>query len=256
MKSKLKQLKEYFLLCDSLSWGVVAAFLVQRETDCSIRKMIQIFKDKNPKWSEIKVAMTDKDMTERNVIKSEMPQVSLQICLFHVLRTFGREITGEKMGISSGEKSTILRQIQDIAYARNEATYLEKYQELCDITNDKQKVRQYYDSNWHSIREEWVEGLKSKQMNLGTRTNNRVESFFSNLKRSVSHRGTLQEFIERFMGVLKICRNERSHRLLSALTKVPTTQIPQEEQPLSYPLLSVNMVYTLLKTLLSCKRDE
>ena len=43
-------------------------------------------------------------MTERNVIISEMPHICLQICLFHVLRTFGREITPDKMGISSGEK--------------------------------------------------------------------------------------------------------------------------------------------------------
>ena len=48
--------------------------------------------------------MTDKDMTERVMIKLEIPQASLQICLFHVLRTFGREITINKMGITSGEK--------------------------------------------------------------------------------------------------------------------------------------------------------
>jgi hypothetical protein len=36
-------------------------------------------------------AMTDKYMTERNVLLSEMPQISLQISLFHVLRSFGRD---------------------------------------------------------------------------------------------------------------------------------------------------------------------
>jgi len=40
--------------------------------------------------------MTDKDMTKRQVIKEIFPNVSLAICLIHVLRTFNREITCEK----------------------------------------------------------------------------------------------------------------------------------------------------------------
>ena len=52
--------------------------------------------------------MTEKDMTERGVFKTEMPQINLEICLFHMLRTFGREVTIEKMGITTGERSTVL----------------------------------------------------------------------------------------------------------------------------------------------------
>ena len=53
---------------------------------------------------KVKVVISDTDMTEKNVMKSEMPEIHLQICLFHILRTFGREITPEKMGITSSEK--------------------------------------------------------------------------------------------------------------------------------------------------------
>ena len=207
---------------------VVASFLVHKEDETSIRKMLQIFKKINPKWSHTAVVMTDKDMTKRN-IKSEMLQVSLQICLFHVLRTFGREISVDKMSISSGEKTTILSHIQDITYSRSEVDYISKYESLCDVMCDR--IRKYYDTNWHPIRSEWVEGLKSLSMNLGTRTNNRIESFFSHLKKSVILRGSLQDFFVRYMMSQDTLRTERSHRLLNSLTKMPVHAVSHEELP-------------------------
>ena len=60
---------------------VAAVFLMQHENEESLRYM------ENPDWSHVKTVMTDKDMTERNVFKSEMPEICLEICLFHALRT-------------------------------------------------------------------------------------------------------------------------------------------------------------------------
>ena len=229
-KTNQQDMPLYTLLCidGNGESQVAAAFLVQKEDEGTIRKMLQIFKERNPKYLETVVVMTDKDMTERNVIKSEMPHISLQICLFHVLRTFGREITPDKMGISSGEKSTVLAHIQELTYSRDEEDYIRRYDQLCLAMSTR--VRRYFDDNWHHIREEWVEGLKCKQMNLGVRTNNRVESFFSHLKKSLVQRGRLQDLIERYMLCLSTLRSERSHRLLQALSKVPCTPVSPEEE--------------------------
>jgi zinc finger SWIM domain-containing protein 3 len=49
--------------------------------------------------------MADKDFIERDALKAEFPEVSILICLFHVLRTFRREITTEKQGITAAERS-------------------------------------------------------------------------------------------------------------------------------------------------------
>ena len=59
-------------------------------------------------------------MTERNVIISKMLHICLQICLSHVLRAFGRKTTPDKMGISPGEKATVLAHIQEITYSGSE----------------------------------------------------------------------------------------------------------------------------------------
>ena len=83
---------------------VAASFLVENEDEESVCYMMQLFKIRKPNWCKIEVFITDKDMTERNVIKSEIPQVHLQICLFHVMRTFHCEVTIKKMGITSSER--------------------------------------------------------------------------------------------------------------------------------------------------------
>ena len=47
--------------------------------------------------------MPDKDIHERDVFKCCMPQAMILIHLFHMLHSFRREITCEKMGITSGQ---------------------------------------------------------------------------------------------------------------------------------------------------------
>ena len=44
-----------------------------------------------------------------------------------------------------------------------------KYSSLLQVMPER--VQNYHNTNWHTIRNEWVEGLKSRCMNLGKRTN-------------------------------------------------------------------------------------
>ena len=67
-----------------------------------------------------------------------------------------------------------------MVYARNEEEYSKLYDELKNAT--PQRVVEYFDSNWHSIHHEWVDGLKNASCNFMNRTNNRVESINQKLK--------------------------------------------------------------------------
>ena len=62
---------------------IVAAFLLLEETESSLSKVIDIFKSYNPSWEYVRVIMTDKDITERDVLKTSLPKAELLICLFH-----------------------------------------------------------------------------------------------------------------------------------------------------------------------------
>ena len=80
----------FCMILDILSWlngesEVVAAFIVTNEEGQTIRYMIQTFKEHNPAWEQVKVALTDKDMVERKTVTSEMPEIRLLICLFCML---------------------------------------------------------------------------------------------------------------------------------------------------------------------------
>ncbi len=95
--------------------------------------------------------MADKDIGERDVIKEQLPNAVVLICLFHALRSLRREITCEKMGISSGQRSLCLEMVQQMAYATTEAHDQELYANF--------QVLSYFDENWHSIGDEWVLGM-------------------------------------------------------------------------------------------------
>ena len=92
----------YVILCvdgnDASQLAMVC--LTVSDTQEAITKMIQTFKKHNPALQKVRFVMTDKDMVERSVIKREMPQVELGLCLFHTLRSFKRDVTTSKMGIS------------------------------------------------------------------------------------------------------------------------------------------------------------
>ena len=88
-------------------------------------------------------------MEERSVLKSEMPQVEMQICLFHVLKIFNREVTREKMGVTPAEQDTIKSLVQECCYAHGSEDFMKKYEVLMNVGNDK--VKNYYNNNWHTI---------------------------------------------------------------------------------------------------------
>ena len=83
---------------------IVCVFITVLETKESMTKMVEIFKLHNPAWVSSRVLISDKNCNERAVFTKEFPGICLQLCLFHVLRSFRREITCDKMGIRAGER--------------------------------------------------------------------------------------------------------------------------------------------------------
>ena len=151
----------YAMLCvDGIGDShVVCAFFVLSEDKVSLTDMINRFKERNPKWTDVKTVITDKDMTERAVFKNCLPSVNLQICLYHTLRTFSREVTTEKMNVCSTDRAAALKLLEGLAYAHNQNDYDAKYEEF--QSKVALSIKKYYDTNWHLIKNQWVKGLKT-----------------------------------------------------------------------------------------------
>ena len=88
-----------------------------------IEEVVTVFKKHNPNWFSTGAIMSDKDFNEREAFSKCFPMASLVICLYHAPRSFQREITCEKMGITSAKRSRCVEVIQQISYARSENEY-------------------------------------------------------------------------------------------------------------------------------------
>ena len=200
---------------------VAAAFLLVEENEQSLSCVIENFKQKNPQWEHTRVLMADKDMTEREVLSTKFPNAQLLICLFHTLRSFRREISTEKLGITSGQRSLCLELLQQMAYAQSEEIYLDLYAQF--QKSAPATVLEYFDANWHAIRKQWTMGMKYSTGNFLNNTNNRLESLNSKLKSVISRYSSLEEFVDNFYLVLQVLRSERDHKASLTVQKVPVT---------------------------------
>ena len=174
--------------------------------------MVNTFKKHNSAYCSTRVIMTDKDMNERDVLSEAFPNATLQLCLFHVLRTFGREITVEAMSIRSAERSVALDILQKIAYSSSAETY-EANRKLLNDTGFT-KVLEYFEANWHPIRHEWVTCF-ANNLNFNTRTNNRLESINQNL----------EAFFKDFRTLVACLRIERDNKALECVSKISVFSI-------------------------------
>ena len=210
----------YLMLCidGNGQSEIVACCVTSLETEDGMTAMADSFKKHNARWEKVAMVMTDKDMTERTVFGRAFPNATMHLCLFHVLRSFRRQITCEKFGITSGERDLVLDMMSRLTYARSLAKYTAVYDELMEC--GLETVIRYFNTNWHSSKDEWVEGLKGQVFSLGETTNNRLESTNAKVKSVCTKYATLENFFTNFVAVLAVLRGERSHRIvMSIITK-------------------------------------
>jgi len=170
--------------------------------------------------------MADKDMAERNVLAEKIPNAVLLICLFHTLRTFCHEITTDKMGINAAQRVTVLEIFSKLAYAKDEEDYSRYYQQLTETK--LKRVIEYFDNNWHEIREQWVEGFKRESCNYLNSTNNRLESINQKIKSVVTRHTSLLTFFEDLMKCLNSLSQERDHRAAMVFEKCAVRLFPED----------------------------
>ena len=212
---------------------VVAVFLLMEETEQSIKSMVGIFKKYNPQWKATRVLMTDKDMTERDVLAAQFPSAELIICLFHTFRSFRREVVVDKMGITSGQCNMCLELLQEMAYATSEESYQGIHTRFCECAPPT--VISYFNTQWHPIQRQWIMGMKYKTGNFLNGTNNRLECINQKLKSVISRYSSLEEFIDKFFLILRVLRSERDHKAALLAQKVPVAYHSlSDEASLSY----------------------
>ena len=199
---------------------IVAIFVVSEETNLVISSAVESFKKHNPACSKTVTVFSDKDFNERQAFTKCFPHAKLLLCLFHTLRSFKREVTTTKMGITTDERIRCLEIITQIVYSKSPAEYDHNVKKLKDTR--LQSVIQYYEQNWEPIKEQFVACYKNSIVTFGETTTNRLESMNAKFKSVCSRHGSLHQFFSEMFVVLGALRNERRHKQLMALSCLPT----------------------------------
>ena len=128
-------LPTYLLLCEDSNGEseIIGVCLLVSEDASSMKWMIDTFKKCNAEWERVHVLMADKDIGERDVLKQCLPNACVLIRLFHTPRSFRREITCEKLGLSSGQRFSsleFLRKWHTLQQRQNITTYTHNFREM------------------------------------------------------------------------------------------------------------------------------
>lgn len=173
---------------------VISIYLCVSESREGVGSMVDAFKELNSAWIKTKVILGDKDFADRDVYSEKFVNAVMKICLFHVQRTFRREITTYKREITSSERDEALTILQRLVYPCSEEQYNAAYNELINL--NLEHVTSYYNENWHCIREQWtLFGLNEHCSYMNT-TNNSMESLNQKLKLVGNRHANLQSFFE------------------------------------------------------------
>lgn len=81
--------------------------------------MFRKFKKENKNHKEINIILNDKSFADRRAYNDSFPNAKLQLCIFHVLQIFKREIVPSKMNITVNPKNEILKVLGQTVFRKN-----------------------------------------------------------------------------------------------------------------------------------------
>jgi len=136
------------------------------------------------------------------------------------------------MGITAAERLHVLDILQRMSYATKEEAYFDTYKELQQTR--LKTVLDYFNDNWHQIRNEWVCGLKDDNLMFQNHTNNRVESINQKLKSVISKFACLPQFCCELLVMLSSFHVEQDHRTIALFQKVPSQPFPKGSHKYQY----------------------
>ena len=93
--------------------------------------------------------MADKDIGERDVNKSSIPDAAVLIVHFIPWGAQDENWHVRKWGITAGQRTACLEMVQKLAYASSAAKYTELYEEF--QRDASKEVIAYFNKSWHPI---------------------------------------------------------------------------------------------------------
>eukprot|EP00477_Mikrocytos_mackini_P002542 GAHX01002874.1.p1 GENE.GAHX01002874.1~~GAHX01002874.1.p1 ORF type:complete len:675 (-),score=108.52 GAHX01002874.1:37-2061(-) len=162
-------------------------FVVYNETCNLLARVFEIFV-KNNNIKKTSYIITDKDLTERKVLRIYFQNAKLNLCRFHLLKAFKNKL-GKLPNINKKIKECNMTFIKILCYLENP----ELYQTIVDKFHPE--IKAYYDKNWGVIKHEFIPCFKETSLNFNIHTTNNIESYFGVLKKTIKLGQDLGNFL-------------------------------------------------------------
>ena len=92
-----------------------------------------------------------------------------------------------------------------------------------------------------------MEAFKIQSLNFGTSMNNRTESFFGKIKHVIDHRTFLKDLILKALGVVKMCRMKRRHKVIVSDMKRSVKEYTIYPDQMAYIALLLQLAWTIVR---------
>ena len=105
--------------------------------------------------------MVNKNLTEISVIEQSLPNVVIEICLFHALKAVKIKIS--KMNMRFKANVSAKNYMQKLAYSQTYEQFLDNYNRMINDVNLKDTdFITYFDNNWLGIRAMWCAEFRNQ----------------------------------------------------------------------------------------------
>ncbi|KAE8972758.1 hypothetical protein PR001_g26506 [Phytophthora rubi] len=202
--------------------------LVERETKDILRLVVNVFKDDNPAYSNVKVVMTDKAFHEKDVLAEVFKQARQLLCQFHVQQWFAKQV-GRLMRGSTDEKALVEASMAQLIYARSASEYDEQKALLLDLLggNDNHPLYNTFIENWDGMTEEWVAYRRGNIPHLRNNTNNRLESKWGKIKQLVNSDYAIDELVSALIMMQEWAEDEYIEEYNKIGSRPPIAEHPE-----------------------------
>ena len=133
-----------------------------------------------------KIAMTDHDDAIRNSLTTVWPEITLLLCLFHILQAVWRYLFSIESGIGKENRQAIFQKSKLCVYGEECDTEIAKHN-LLNMQEMSAPATTYFSQLW-KVSKEWILYHRSKLNYCGHNTNNNCEIIVRTFKEGVMHR--------------------------------------------------------------------
>lgn len=219
--------------------------VVRSENDQTFRNLFDEFKKENPKHTDIKVIMSDKASANASAFKASFPNAKHQLCVFHVLQIFNREVTTRKRDMNQDQVKEAVNILRKMVYADSQAQYDRCYEHLTNMNCPL--LMQYFNTYWHGIQEKWVAHYVNQHANYENRTNNRLESVNQKIKSVVAKYSSLASFFEDLITCIAAFNIERDHNAAESILRKSLATTNNTDYDIKYSKLLTKYAFDKYK---------